>query len=214
MSLNIKTLPFNPIEANCYVVSDSSKACVIIDPSCESKAEADYLFQFIEENELKPKHVIITHAHIDHYIGSVMVCEKYNLPLTLHEEAKEMFLDAPNHAKLLRMHLERIPENLIFVKQGDVIRFGISDLEVRYTPGHADGSMCLISHADKTVFTGDVLFRNSIGRSDLMTGDFDKLRDSIFGQLFTLPEDYTVRPGHGGRTTIGYEKENNPFLIN
>ena len=107
-------------------------------------------------------------------------------------------------------------ENLIvpadFIDEGDKIEFGNSSVDVIYTPGHADGSVCLINHAGRYVITGDLLFRDSIGRTDLPTGDFNALYQSITTKLFTLPDDYVVYPGHGPETTIGYEKLNNPFL--
>ncbi len=103
-----------------------------------------------------------------------------------------------------------VPEQ--FVEQGDIIPFGNSQLQVLYTPGHADGSICLVNHAERYVVTGDILFRDSIGRTDLPTGNFDVLQASITEQLFTLPDDYVVYPGHGPESSIGYEKINNPFL--
>jgi glyoxylase-like metal-dependent hydrolase (beta-lactamase superfamily II) len=107
-------------------------------------------------------------------------------------------------------------ENLIipkdFIEEGDIITYGKSSVEVLNTPGHADGSICLVNHAERYVVSGDVLFRDSIGRTDLPTGNFDTLYNSITTKLFSLPDDYTVYPGHGPETTIGYEKLNNPFL--
>jgi glyoxylase-like metal-dependent hydrolase (beta-lactamase superfamily II) len=107
-------------------------------------------------------------------------------------------------------------ENMItpvnFIEEGDILHYGNSSLEVLYTPGHADGSVCLVNHTDRYVIAGDVLFRDSIGRTDLPTGNFDILYKSITTKLFTLPDDYVVYPGHGPETTIGYEKQNNPFL--
>ena len=98
------------------------------------------------------------------------------------------------------------------LKEGDVIRFGNAELQVVETPGHADGSVCFISHADKLVITGDVLFYQSIGRTDLPTGDYDLLIKNIREKLLTLPRDYKVYPGHGPDTTIGFEGYSNPFL--
>jgi glyoxylase-like metal-dependent hydrolase (beta-lactamase superfamily II) len=99
-----------------------------------------------------------------------------------------------------------------FIEDGDSIPFGKASLQVLYTPGHADGSVCLVNHEEHYVIAGDVLFRDSIGRTDLPTGNFDVLYKSITTKLFTLPDDYIVFPGHGPETTIGYEKLNNPFL--
>jgi glyoxylase-like metal-dependent hydrolase (beta-lactamase superfamily II) len=110
------------------------------------------------------------------------------------------------------MNIQNLIVPLDFVEEGDIITFGNGSVEVLYTPGHADGSICLVNHAERYVIAGDVLFRESIGRTDLPTGNYNTLYKSITTKLFTLPDDYTVYPGHGPETTIGFEKINNPFL--
>ncbi len=210
--MQTKIFPFNPIETNCFVCYDETNECVIIDPSCSNESEYEHLFEFIEKQKLTPKYIIITHPHIDHIVGSARVCENYNLPLTMHKAALTQFGMAAQHAEYLGLTLERLPQNHVYVEEGDKIKFGHSEFNVLYTPGHADGSICLVSYPDKIVIVGDVLFNGSIGRTDLMTGNFDVLKKSIYDKLFTLGDDFTVRPGHGGRTEIGFERYNNPFL--
>ena len=210
--MNIKTLPYNPLEVNCFVCYDETGECAIIDPSCSDENEYAHLFDFIKKQNLTPKHVIITHPHVDHIVGSARVCKEYNLPLTLHKAGLSQLGMATQHAEYLGLTLEHLPEKHIYVEDGNTLKFGNSELHIFYTPGHSDGSICLVSHPEKTVFTGDVLFHGSIGRTDLMTGNFDVLKKSIYEKLFVLGDDFTVRPGHGGRTEIGFERYNNPFL--
>ncbi len=210
--MQTKIFPFNPLEVNCFVCYDETNECVIIDPSCSNEDEYTRLFDFIKKQNLIPKHIILTHPHVDHLIGSARVCEEYDLPLTLHKAGLAQFEIAFQQAEYLGMHLEHLPEKYVYVEDGDLIKFGTSELKVLYTPGHSDGSICLVNFPEKTVFTGDVLFHGSIGRTDLMTGDFDLLKKSVYEKLFVLGDDFTVRPGHGGRTEIGFERYNNPFL--
>jgi len=211
-NMTVKIFPFNPIETNCFVCYDDTKACVIIDPSCSNENEYNQLFDFIKTENLVVKHVIITHPHVDHLAGTARVCEEYNLPLTMHKAGLTQFGMAMQHAEYLGLKLDRLPENHNYVEDGDIIKFGNSEFKVLHTPGHADGSICLVDFAGKTVFTGDVLFHGSIGRTDLMGGDFETLKQSIYEKLFVLGDDFTVRPGHGGRTDIDFERHNNPYL--
>lgn len=210
--MEIKVLPYNALEVNCYVCYGEDKHCVIIDPSCGDAQEHEHLMSFLRQKDLQVDHIIITHAHIDHIIGSDRVCRAFGLPLTLHKAGLPLVGMAFQHAEYIGLHLESLPEKHAYVEDGDKIIFGTSCLKVLYTPGHADGSICLYSADEKTVFTGDVLFNGSIGRTDLMTGNLDTLRQSIFEKLFVLGDDVTVRPGHGGRTNIEHERHNNPFL--
>ncbi|GHU86271.1 MBL fold metallo-hydrolase [Bacteroidia bacterium] len=209
--MKIKAFHFNPLQVNCYVCYDANE-CIIIDPACTSEIEYNQLFDFIEKENLVVKHIVITHPHIDHIVGSNRVCKHYDLPLTMHKDGEEILKMAPLHAMALGMKLDSVPENLTFIDENDTIKFGESLLRIVYTPGHADGSICLIDDVEKTVFTGDVLFNGSIGRTDLVTGDFQKLIQSIQTKLLILSDDYIVRPGHGGRTSIGNERLNNPYF--
>jgi glyoxylase-like metal-dependent hydrolase (beta-lactamase superfamily II) len=211
-NMTTKIFPFNPIETNCFVCYDETGECVIIDPSCGDENECNQLFDYMKKENLTPKHVIITHPHVDHIVGTARVCEEYNLSLTMHKAGLSQFGMAIQHAEYLGLKLDRLPEKHTYVEDGDIIKFGNSELKVFYTPGHSDGSICLVNFVGKTVFTGDVLFHGSIGRTDLMTGNFDVLKKSIYEKLFVLGDDFTVRPGHGGRTEIGFERYNNPFL--
>jgi glyoxylase-like metal-dependent hydrolase (beta-lactamase superfamily II) len=194
------------------VLYDETGDCIIIDPGCNNRTEQLQLESYISENKLKPTALINTHFHIDHILGNHFVCETYNLVPTGHKEGEHFWDTAKEYGSMYGITLDEVRKTEIFIEDGDRVFFGNSQLEVRYTPGHADGSICLVNHQQRFVIAGDVLFQESIGRTDLPTGDYDVLMDSIGNQLFTLGDDYTVYPGHGPKTSIGHEKMTNPFI--
>jgi glyoxylase-like metal-dependent hydrolase (beta-lactamase superfamily II) len=210
--INIKIFVFNSFGVNSFVLHDDTGECVIIDPGCNNPMEQEKLHSYISENNLKPTALINTHFHIDHILGNHFVCETYNLVPTGHKAGAHFWESANDYSSMFGLEVDQIRKPEKFVEHGDVIRFGNTQLEVRYTPGHADGSICLVNHEQKFVISGDVLFQESIGRTDLPTGDFDVLMDSLDSQLFTLENDFTVYPGHGPKTSIGHEKIANPFI--
>lgn len=210
--IKLKKFVFNPFQVNTYVLSDDSGECVIIDPGCSDGMESLQLIDYLEENKLKPVHMLLTHTHIDHIIGCNMLEDKLNISPTAHK-AGIVFLDhSTSTAGTYGLNLEKNPVVRNYIDEGDSVRFGNSKLEVLYTPGHADGSVCFYCKEDNFVIAGDVLFQMSIGRTDFPTGDFDLLKKSIFEKLFVLPEETMVYSGHGPETSIGFEKANNPFL--
>lgn len=210
--LKIKKFIFNPFDINTYLVIDDSKECAIIDPGCSDDEEREELTAFIRDNGLRPVHLLNTHSHIDHIAGNHFVSEKYGLPLRASFKGIRFTEHSKEGAAVFGFeHITFIPPEKDLA-EGDVIPLGPSKLEVAETPGHADGSVCFISHDDKFVISGDVLFYQSIGRTDLPSGDYDLLISSIREKLFTLGKDYKVYPGHGPATTIGFEMTGNPFL--
>ena len=210
--LRIERFTFNPFQVNTYIVWDDTKECAIIDPGCYGQAEQDELTGFIKEHGLKPVRLLNTHCHIDHIAGMAFVSREYVLKAEAHFDGLVIIRHAAKAGFIYGFdNLETIDPELP-LKEGDLIRFGNTELEVVETPGHADGSVCFICHTGKFVITGDVLFKQSIGRSDRPTGDYDLLIRSIRDKLLTLPHEYTVYPGHGGDTTIGFESYSNPFL--
>ncbi len=210
--LQTKTFVFNPFAVNTYVVSDETKHCILIDAACHSKPEEKILTDYIDQAGLKVAHIVITHGHIDHIVGNTFVCKKYNLKPLAHPETSFFWETAREYASVFDMHIDEVIRPEVFLSDGDELTFGNTRFRVLYTPGHATGSICLVNESDKIVFTGDVLFYQSIGRTDLPTGNYDLLYRSITEKLFTLPDDYRVLPGHGPETTIGLEKRSNPFL--
>jgi glyoxylase-like metal-dependent hydrolase (beta-lactamase superfamily II) len=208
----LKRFVFNSFGVNTYILSDNTGKCLVIDPACQSKQEELQLATYIASNNLEPVGMLNTHFHIDHIVGNTFICNTFNLRPQCHKSSQLLWETAAQFGAAFGIKIENLIVPCDFVNEGDHINYGNSAVEALYTPGHADGSICLVNHAEKYVIAGDVLFRDSIGRTDLPTGNFDMLYKSITTKLFTLPDDYTVYPGHGPETTIGYEKLNNPFL--
>jgi glyoxylase-like metal-dependent hydrolase (beta-lactamase superfamily II) len=210
--ISVKVFPFNAFQVNTYLIYDETKDCIIVDAANYNELEDETLNNFIISNELKIKYHINTHCHVDHVLGGYFVEKKFNVGLTIHNDSK-IFLDkAVDQAKMYGFNLKETAKVDKIVNDEEIINFGNTSLKVIHTPGHADGSICLISFDGKFVITGDVLFRDSIGRTDLPTGNYDILINNIEKKIFTLPDDFTILPGHGPSSKIGYEKKNNPFF--
>jgi glyoxylase-like metal-dependent hydrolase (beta-lactamase superfamily II) len=210
--IQIKSFVFNPFYENTYVLFDDTRECIIVDPGCYEKHEEEELSGFISTHQLKPVMLVNTHCHIDHVLGNNFVCGKYNLLPVIHKIEVQLLEAAPVYGANwgVAMHASPLPKK--FIDDGGFIGFGNSELKILFTPGHSPGSICLHSAAQKFVVSGDVLFRQSIGRTDLPGGDFDTLIDSIRGKLFPLDDSTVVYSGHGPQTTIGEEKKYNPFV--
>ncbi|MCF8369235.1 MAG: MBL fold metallo-hydrolase [Bacteroidales bacterium] len=210
--VTIEKFVFNPFQENTYILSDETNKCVIVDPGCYGSQEELFLQDYINKKGLKPVKQMYTHCHVDHILGNNYVHKTWGLKPEIHKEGLAFLESGHQQGKMYGFEMEPniLPEK--FIEHGDTVKFGNSELKVVYTPGHADGSICFIAYPEKFVITGDVLFRDSIGRTDFPTGDFDVLMKSIHEHLFTLEDDFTVYCGHGPETTIGYEKVNNPFI--
>ena len=210
--ITIKTFIFNDIRVNTYLLYDETKECIIIDAGCYTDSEKKELSEFINREGLKLIRQYATHCHIDHIIGNNFIHDIFNVDLEIHQEAEIFLKHADSYAEMLGFKIEKIINPVKYLNEGDIIRFGNSQLEVLYTPGHAGGSICFYNKEQKFIITGDVLFQGSIGRTDLPTGNFQMLVNNIKTKLLTLDEDTIVYPGHGPTTRIGFEKKNNPFL--
>jgi len=210
--IQIERFTFNTFQVNTYVLYDETNEAVIVDAACYEPFEKKGLDDFIHDSGLKIIRNINTHSHIDHILGNQHIFEKYGIRPEYHQAGLPFLMEAKEIATNFGYTIHEVPEAAAYFNEGDMIRFGNSSLEVLYTPGHADGSVCFYSPEDGFVITGDVLFKDTVGRTDLPSGDFDKLMDSIRTKLFTLPEDTVVYPGHGPETSIGYEMANNPFI--
>ena len=209
----VASFTFNPFQENTYVLYDDTKECAIFDPGCYTEAEKAQLSQFIKEKGLKPVKLINTHCHLDHIFGNQFVANKYGLGLEIHEGELPVLQAAAQVSMMYGVPFpEASPEPAAFIKEGDVVTFGNTKLEVFFTPGHSPASISFFCREDKFVIAGDVLFHQSIGRTDLPGGDFPTLIASIKNQLFPLGDEVTVYSGHGPSTSIGYERQNNPFL--
>ena len=210
--LQVKKFVFNPFQLNAYVVYNETGEALIFDPAVSGAGEMKELEDFISENRLTPKLLVNTHSHIDHILGNSKVAERYGIPLAAHP-AGQPFLDrAFDSAARFGLPLDAVKPMDIPLGEGEELKLGKDVLQVFDTPGHADGSLCFYAEKEGFVITGDVLFYQSIGRTDLPTGDYDVLQKSIWEKLFVLPDETKVYPGHGPDTKIGDEKVNNPFV--
>ncbi|NUQ24824.1 MAG: MBL fold metallo-hydrolase [Saprospiraceae bacterium] len=208
-------LTFNPFEENTYLVYDDTGECIIFDPGCYEGHEKEELVSTINKLQLKPVRLINTHCHIDHVLGNRFVSEAYQLPLEIHEGELPVLQSAPQVAAMFGMpYPEPSPMPGRYIAAGELISFGHTQLKALYTPGHSPASLSFYCEKDGFVIAGDVLFRDSIGRTDLPGGNFNTLATSIKTQFYTLNDEVKVYPGHGPATTIGYEKRNNPFVSN
>ncbi len=210
--LSVHKFTFNPIQENTYVLYAENGDCCIIDPGCYFDEERNELVRFIQSKNLKPVYLLNTHCHLDHVFGNKFVSETWQLPLYLHETEKMVLSFAPKSADMYGLPFENYTGEMKWLIPGDIIKIGDSELKVLFTPGHSPGSVSFYNEKDGYVISGDVLFSGSIGRTDLPGGDYDQLEQSIKSQLYTLPDATKVYSGHGGGTSIGYEKRNNPFV--
>jgi glyoxylase-like metal-dependent hydrolase (beta-lactamase superfamily II) len=210
--LTVKSFEFNPVQENTYVLSDEKDACIIIDPGCYFGNERTALKEYIEQQGLSPKMLLNTHCHLDHVFGNKFVYDEWDLPLHLHEKEELVLAAAPEMGQAWGMPFENYRAERIYLTPGETLILGDNELTILFLPGHSPGSLGFYSARDGFLIAGDVLFRESIGRTDLPGGNHDTLLDSISRQLWPLPDDTIVYPGHGESTTIGWEKKHNPFL--
>ncbi|MFA9391211.1 MAG: MBL fold metallo-hydrolase [Prolixibacteraceae bacterium] len=211
--MKTEVFTFNPVQENTFVLFDqSSGECAIIDPGCYNNAEFELLKGFILANNLKPVKLINTHCHFDHIFGVERCRTEWNLKWEAHAGDSFLVEAATAQAAMFGIKIEPIMPADIHLDENSEISFGKVSLKAIHVPGHSPGSICLYNEESKTLIAGDVLFRGSIGRTDLPQGDYDTLINGIEEKLMTLPDDVIVYPGHGPSTTIAYEKANNPFL--
>ncbi|HBX52634.1 MAG: MBL fold hydrolase [Bacteroidetes bacterium GWF2_33_38] len=210
--IKLKQFTFNAFQVNCYVLYDETNECVIIDASCYTRAEKDELKQFIAEKGLKPIHLLNTHCHIDHILGNYFISDTYNIFPEAHEGEK-MFVDAAKqYGQSFGFDIEGPVPIQKFLIENQLISIGNSSIKTIHVPGHSPGSICYYAESEKLLISGDVLFNNSIGRSDLPGGNHEQLIIGIREKLLSLNDDVAVYPGHGEHTSIGNEKWSNPYF--
>ncbi|MCC6818603.1 MAG: MBL fold metallo-hydrolase [Bacteroidia bacterium] len=210
--LKVHSFAFNPFSENTYIVYDEQGNCIIFDPGMYDAYEQKEFSTFINENLLKPQYLINTHCHIDHIMGNTWVSETYGLSLHAHALEKGILEMGRASANLYGLQYQESIPISHFIDTNDVIMLGKHRLEILFTPGHSPGSLSFYNRESNFAIVGDVLFKNSIGRTDLPGGDFETLISSIRTQLFTLADNTIVYNGHGPSTEIGTEKIYNPFL--
>jgi glyoxylase-like metal-dependent hydrolase (beta-lactamase superfamily II) len=212
--IKIQQFAFNFCEENTYIVYDETKEAVVIDCGCMNKKEESLFSSFVKENNLLLKRLLCTHYHLDHIVGNTFIHKTYNLkPEISRGEITGGVPSLKEQAAafgIFENFEETKPEK--FIEENEEIRFGNTCFKALLTPGHSPASLSFYEEISEVVFTGDALFRGSIGRTDLWGGNFDLLISSIQAKLFTLPENTVIYSGHGAPSTVGFEKRNNPFF--
>ncbi len=205
--MKIVQIPNGQFVENCYLVIDEgSRECVVIDPG----EEAGLILRRITEAGVRPVAIWVTHAHLDHVMGVPRLSRETGAPIYLHPADRELYDHVIQQGLAFGIRVESLPPPDREFVPGETVRVGTVGFTVRHAPGHSPGSVCLVG--DGVVFTGDVLFAGSIGRTDLPGADFDTLIRSIERELLVLPDSTMVYSGHGPETTVGRERGTNPFL--
>jgi len=211
--IQIKKFTFNLFSENTFVLwDDESKVCAIVDPGCSYLSEEQILENFIIENNLKTKYLINTHCHIDHILGCEFVKKKFDPIYYAPELDIPLLHNAKMQASFVGMDfsISLLPDD--YLSEDKKLNIGQSEISFLFTPGHTPGEYCIYIPDIKSCITGDVLFNDSIGRTDLWGGNYDMLIKSINEKLLSLPDETIIYPGHGESSTIGREKKSNPFL--
>lgn len=212
--LQVKRFILNPFQENTYIIYDQTGEAIIIDPGCYTKSDFDEVKWFIDSINLKVKSLYLTHGHIDHILGIDMLKNEYKVQCIAHADDIPLIETSPKHGLMFGLSLEKAPTIDGFIKDGDKIVLGNSTIEVIHTPGHSLGGVCFYLPEERKLITGDTLFNGSIGRTDLPGGNYETLIKSILSRIIPLGDKITIYPGHGDDSTIGFEKNNNPFLKN
>jgi glyoxylase-like metal-dependent hydrolase (beta-lactamase superfamily II) len=204
-----KILPVGPLQCNCSIIGDEiTHEAMVIDPG----DDIEDIVAIIDENQLQVKQIVITHAHIDHVGGAMKLRARTGAPILLNQNDYALLKMLDVQASWLGMASPGEVKIEAGLAHDQTLRAGNLSANVLHTPGHTEGSVCLYFPAEKMLIAGDTLFARSIGRTDLPGGSFEKIIRSLHDQVLTLPDDTAVIPGHGPVTTIGEEREENPFL--
>lgn len=209
--LKVQSFVFNPFQENTLAISDETKECIIVDPGCAEEEERVQLRSYIDQNKLRVKLLLNTHCHIDHILGNHYVKKTFKVNLLIHRTEESTLKAAEVYAPSYGFHDYQPTAADGFLEEGDYIMVGNQKFVVLFVPGHSPGHVAFYSEKNRVLIGGDVLFYNSIGRTDLPGGNHETLIESIHRKLFTLPDHVRVYPGHGPETTIGFEKKTNPF---
>ena len=210
--LRLQQFTFNPFSENTYVLHDEEGSCWVVDPGMSHSGEERELKNWLEKNALAPKGIINTHAHVDHVLGVTWMVDRYGLPFYLHSDEATVLAGAPGLAMMFGIRMEPISAAPIWLDMDTPLMLGKEALKLLPVPGHSPGSVALYYEAGGWVIGGDALFAGSIGRVDLPGGDMNTLLLSIKSQMFTLPPETVVYPGHGPATTISEEMSTNPYF--
>ncbi|MDF2552690.1 MAG: fold metallo-hydrolase [Chryseobacterium sp.] len=208
----IQSFVFNFASENTYVLFNENKNAWLIDPGNMNDQETTAIANFIKENDLKIVKIVLTHAHIDHVLGLQWAFDTYKVPVTMHEDDKEVLDMFQISGMRFGFQLDHINVDLQYVNEGYELDFDGEKFKIYHVPGHSPGSVVYHNENQKFIISGDVLFEGSIGRTDLYKGNYEQLIEGIKTKLFVLDEETKVFSGHGNPTKIGFEKQFNPFL--
>ena len=211
--MKIASLTFNPIQENTYIVWDDTAECVVIDAGNASSREDAALDRFIDEHGLKPVLAVNTHGHFDHALGVAHVQKQYGVPFALSFKDRFLLEGASASGSVFGVQVGKLPLGDVDLDQTPEIRFGNTVLQVIATPGHTPGHVVLYEPTSKSLFTGDTLFRESIGRTDLPGGDYSWIMRSNIDRILPLGDEVKIYPGHGPQSDLGHETLYNPFIV-
>ena len=212
--MKIARLIFNPIQENTYIIWDDTLEAAVIDAGNMNERENEVLAKFIADNGLKPKYALNTHGHFDHLLGVDFLREKYGAQLAMSSKDEFLLKSASVSAELFGVKADALPEAIDVDLEGkESIKFGNTELKIIPTPGHTPGHVAFFEPESKVLFTGDTLFRESIGRTDLPGGDYSWIMRSIIENILPLGDDVKIYPGHGDTSDIGHESMYNPFVV-
>lgn len=211
--LRIQTFEVNPLHENCYVINDETKECVIIDCGALTETEQNAVIAYIREEGLKPVHNLGTHGHLDHHFGDAAILSAFNLQPEVAEGDK-VLMQHPREAALQMLGMDLnidLPAGNLKLTENEEVKFGSHTFKIIRTPGHSPGSVSFYCAEENVLFTGDTLFKGSIGRTDFPGGSMFQIISSL-RELAQLPDKTIVYPGHGPQTSIGFELAHNPYM--
>ena len=210
--LQIQGFVFNFASENTYVLYNENKNAWLIDPGNMSEQETNAIDQFIKEKGLKIEKILLTHAHIDHVLGLQWAFDTFKVPVYLHKEDQEVLDMLQASGMRFGFPVEPVRVDTIYINEGEKLELDGEKFNIYHVPGHSPGSVVYHNENQKFMISGDVLFEGSIGRTDLYKGNYEQLIDGIKTKLFVLDPETQVFSGHGNPTSIGFEKQYNPFF--
>lgn len=211
--MKIQKFTHSPFQENTYIVwNEETKETIIIDPSCLSKSEELEIENFVISNDLNVKYLFNTHGHLDHLFGNSFIRSRFSPVHFAPEKDMPLFERAEEQAKSFGLKMKKSPNPDFYFNESEILNIIGTEIKLIFTPGHTPGEFCIYFPNENICFTGDVLFKESIGRTDLWGGNYETLMNSINSKLLILPDETTIYAGHGEKSTIQYEKLNNPFL--
>ncbi|SHG57725.1 MBL fold metallo-hydrolase [Chryseobacterium vrystaatense] len=210
--LQIQGFVFNFASENTYILYNENKNAWLIDPGNMNEQETQAIENFISENGLKIKNILLTHAHIDHVLGLQWAFDTFKVPVLMHQDDQEVLDMLQASGMRFGFSVNPVKADITYISESEVLELDGEKFKIYHVPGHSPGSVVYHNEEQKFMISGDVLFEGSIGRTDLYKGNHELLIDGITNKLFILDDETQVFSGHGNPTTIGFEKQYNPFF--